>query len=113
MEPFVESHLAEIAARCRNTHPPNLNTQPMVVCRYAATVALDFATFAYVAVFAQQVRASSETLSDIGDGRTVPIDYLGVLIVLFFFMVIDRLFYTLGLNLGKVGVTRPGSCSLG
>jgi hypothetical protein len=33
----------------------------------------------------------------------VPVDYLGVLILLFLLLVLDRLFYTLGLHLGKVG----------
>lgn len=50
----------------------------------------------------QAVVASSRTLQDINDDRVVPGDFLGVLLLLFFFMVLDRLFYTLGLHLGKV-----------
>ena len=46
--------------------------------------------------------SSAQSLSDITDERVVPVDYLGVLILLFMFMVLDRLFYTLGLHLGKV-----------
>ncbi|KAA6417866.1 MAG: hypothetical protein FRX49_12164, partial [Trebouxia sp. A1-2] len=68
---------------------------------YAATVALDFLSFAFVALFYQSVMSSAQSLSDITDERVVPVDYLGVLILLFLFMVLDRLFYTLGLHLGK------------
>ena len=50
----------------------------------------------------QAVVASARTLQDINDDRVVPGDFLGVLLLLFFFMVLDRLFYTLGLHLGKV-----------
>ena len=50
----------------------------------------------------QSVMSSAQSLSDISDERVVPVDYLGVLILLFLFMVLDRLFYTLGLHLGKV-----------
>ena len=46
--------------------------------------------------------SSAQSLSDITDERVVPVDYLGVLILLFLFMVLDRLFYTLGLHVGKV-----------
>lgn len=46
--------------------------------------------------------SSAQSLSDITDERVVPAGYLGVLILLFLFMVLDRLFYTLGLHLGKV-----------
>ena len=46
--------------------------------------------------------ASARTLADISDERIVPVDYLAVLLVLFFFIVLDRLVYTLGLHLGKV-----------
>ena len=46
--------------------------------------------------------SSAQSLSDITDERVVPVDYLGVLILLFLFMVLDRLFYTLGLHIGKV-----------
>ena len=51
--------------------------------------------------------SSAQSLSDITDERVVPADYLGVLILLFLFMVLDRLFYTLGLHLGKVAVFIP------
>ena len=51
--------------------------------------------------------SSAQSLSDITDGRVVPVDYLGVLILLFLFMVLDRLFYTLGLHVGKVTHTSP------
>ena len=50
----------------------------------------------------QSVMSSAQSLSDITDERVVPVDYLGVLILLFLFMVLDRLFYTLGLHVGKV-----------
>ena len=50
----------------------------------------------------QSVMSSAQSLSDITDERVVPVDYLGVLILLFMFMVLDRLFYTLGLHIGKV-----------
>ena len=46
--------------------------------------------------------ASARTLQDITDERVVPVDYLGVLILLFLLLVLDRLFYSLGLHLGKV-----------
>lgn len=49
--------------------------------------------------------SSAQSLSDITDERVVPVDYLGVLILLFLFMVLDRLFYTLGLHLGKVAAS--------
>jgi len=55
----------------------------------------------------QSVMSSAQSLSDITDERVVPVDYLGVLILLFLFMVLDRLFYTLGLHLGKVGIFIP------
>ena len=55
----------------------------------------------------QSVMSSAQSLSDITDERVVPADYLGVLILLFLFMVLDRLFYTLGLHLGKVAVFIP------
>ena len=44
---------------------------------------------------------SARTLADISDERVVPVDYLGVLILLFLLLVADRLFYTLGLHAGK------------
>ncbi len=47
---------------------------------------------------------SARTLADITDERVVPVDYLGVLMLLFLLLVLDRLFYTLGLHLGKVCV---------
>ena len=46
--------------------------------------------------------ASARTLQDITDERVVPVGYLGVLILLFLLLVLDRLFYSLGLHLGKV-----------
>ena len=55
--------------------------------------------------------ASAKTLQDITDDRVVPMDFLGVLLVLFFFMVVDRLFYTLGLHVGKVRPNCPLSFS--
>ena len=55
----------------------------------------------------QAVMSSAQSLSDITDERVVPVDYLGVLILLFLFMVLDRLFYTLGLHLGKVAIFVP------
>ena len=36
--------------------------------------------------------ASARTLQDITDERVVPVDYLGVLILLFLLLVLDRLF---------------------
>ncbi len=51
--------------------------------------------------------SSAQSLSDITDERVVPVDYLRVLILLFLFMVLDRLFYTLGLHLGKVCPALP------
>lgn len=50
----------------------------------------------------QGVVNSARPLSDITDERVVPLDYLATLMVLFIFMVLDRLFYSLGLCLGKV-----------
>lgn len=50
----------------------------------------------------QSVVSSAQSLADITDERVVPVDYLGILILLFLFMVLDRLFYTLGLHVGKV-----------
>lgn len=50
---------------------------------------------------AQAVIESTRTLQDISDDRVVPLDFLAALLVLFCFMVLDRLFYTLGLHLGK------------
>lgn len=47
---------------------------------------------------------SARTLADITDERVVPVDYLGVLMLLFLLLVLDRLFYTLGLHLGKVSL---------
>jgi hypothetical protein len=49
----------------------------------------------------QAVVTSARTLADISDERVVPVDYLGVLILLFLLLVADRLFYTLGLHAGK------------
>lgn len=51
--------------------------------------------------------ASARTLQDITDERVVPVDYLGVLILLFMLLVLDRLFYSLGLHLGKVPFPHP------
>ena len=56
---------------------------------------------------AQAVVASARTLQDITDERVVPVDYLGVLILLFLLLVLDRLFYSLGLHLGKVRLPQP------
>ena len=53
--------------------------------------------------------ASARTLQDISDDRVVPVDFLGALLLLFFFMVLDRLFYTLGLHLGKASLPWPQS----
>ena len=50
--------------------------------------------------------ASARTLQDITDERVVPVDYLGVLILLFLLLVLDRLFYSLGLHLGKVRLSQ-------
>ena len=50
--------------------------------------------------------ASARTLQDITDERVVPVDYLGVLILLFMLLVLDRLFYSLGLHLGKVWLSQ-------
>ncbi len=55
----------------------------------------------------QAVVASARTLQDITDERVVPVDYLGVLILLFMLLVLDRLFYSLGLHLGKVPFQHP------
>ena len=55
----------------------------------------------------QAVVASARTLQDITDERVVPVDYLGVLILLFMLLVLDRLFYSLGLHLGKVPFQPP------
>jgi hypothetical protein len=52
----------------------------------------------------QAVVTSARTLADITDERVVPVDYLGVLMLLFLLLVLDRLFYTLGLHLGKVSL---------
>ncbi len=51
--------------------------------------------------------SSARTLQDITDERVVPVDYLGVLILLFMLLVLDRLFYSLGLHLGKVPFHAP------
>lgn len=55
----------------------------------------------------QAVVSSARTLQDITDERVVPVDYLGVLILLFMLLVLDRLFYSLGLHLGKVPFPKP------
>lgn len=55
----------------------------------------------------QAVVTSARTLQDITDERVVPVDYLGVLILLFMLLVLDRLFYSLGLHLGKVPFPKP------
>jgi len=55
----------------------------------------------------QAVVSSARTLQDITDERVVPVDYLGVLILLFMLLVLDRLFYSLGLHLGKVPFPNP------
>lgn len=68
---------------------------------YAATAAVDFITFLYVVVFYQSIVNSARSLQDISDERVVPLDYLLSLIVLFMFLVLDRVFYTLGSPLGK------------
>ncbi|CAL8464921.1 g4456 [Coccomyxa elongata] len=68
---------------------------------YAATALVDLLSFIYVAIFYQAVVTSARTLADITDERVVPVDYLGVLMLLFLLLVLDRLFYTLGLHLGK------------
>lgn len=59
--------------------------------------------------------ASAKTLQDISDDRVVPIDFLAALLLLFFFMVLDRLFYTLGLHFGKVccAAVHPGDAAFG
>ena len=58
----------------------------------------------------QAVVASARTLQDITDERVVPVDYLGVLILLFLLLVLDRLFYSLGLHLGKVWLLSSHAC---
>ncbi|KAK9824077.1 hypothetical protein WJX72_007565 [[Myrmecia] bisecta] len=68
---------------------------------YAATLAVDTLAFLYVVLFYQSVVNSARTLADITDERVVPVDFLAVLIILFLFMVLDRLVYTLGNHLGK------------
>ena len=50
----------------------------------------------------QSIVNSARSLQDISDERVVPLDYLLSLIVLFMFLVLDRVFYTLGSPLGKV-----------
>lgn len=51
----------------------------------------------------QAVVASASSLQDINDDKSVPVDFLTVLLVLFGLMVLDRVFYTLGNHFGKVG----------
>ena len=55
---------------------------------------------------------SARSLQDISDERVVPLDYLLSLIVLFMFLVLDRVFYTLGSPLGKVWTAVPCLFSL-
>ena len=50
----------------------------------------------------QSIANSARSLQDISDERVVPLDYLLVLIALFFVLVLDRVFYTVGSPLGKV-----------
>ena len=50
----------------------------------------------------QAVVASASSLQDINDDKSVPVDFLTVLLLLFGLMVLDRVFYTLGNHFGKV-----------
>ena len=56
------------------------------------------------------VLQSASTLADLTEQRVIPADYLYCLILLFLCLVLDRVFYTLGHHLGKVGRQRHASC---
>jgi len=68
---------------------------------YSTTAVLDFASFVYLALFYQVVMSSARSLADLTDEKQLPWDYLTALLLLFVIMVVDRLVYSLGSQLGK------------
>ncbi len=49
------------------------------------------------------VQAIADSTTSLAEISVVPLDFLLILLLLFTFMVLDRLTYTLGSHLGKVG----------
>jgi hypothetical protein len=68
---------------------------------YSLTALLDFTSFIYLALFYQVVMSSARSLADLTDEKQLPWDYLTALLLLFVIMVVDRLVYSLGSQLGK------------
>ncbi|KAK9863698.1 hypothetical protein WJX84_001768 [Apatococcus fuscideae] len=65
---------------------------------YAATVFVDLVAFVYTVIRYQAIADSTTSLAEIS---VVPLDFLLILLLLFTFMVLDRLAYTLGSHFGK------------
>ncbi|KAK9858804.1 hypothetical protein WJX84_000839, partial [Apatococcus fuscideae] len=68
---------------------------------YAATVLVDLLAFLYTVIRYQAIADSTTSLAEIS---VVPLDFLLILLMLFTFMVLDRLTYTLGSHLGKAAL---------
>lgn len=68
---------------------------------YAATATLDLLALLYVAFFYNQVVSAAGSISEITSQHAVPIGFLLTLMILFGFVVLDRVAYTLGSAAGK------------
>ena len=68
---------------------------------YAVTAVLDILGFMLVALYYNKVMHGAGSLSEITSLHVVPLGYLITLIILFMFVVLDRVVYSLGSCLGK------------
>lgn len=68
---------------------------------YAATATLDLLALLYVAVFYNRVVSAAGSISEITSQHAVPIGFLLTLMILFGFVVLDRVVYSLGSTAGK------------
>ena len=71
---------------------------------YAATAVLDFIALSFVAVYYNRVVHGAGSISEITSQHVVPLGYLVTLMVLFMFVVMDRVVYTLGSAAGKAAL---------
>lgn len=56
-------------------------------------------------LFLGDVQAIADSTTSLAEISVVPLDFLLILLLLFTFMVLDRLAYTLGSHLGKVSTS--------
>ena len=68
---------------------------------YALTVLFDMVAFIFVALSYNKMVRSPGSIQEITSQHVVPLGYLVTLLILFVFLVLDRLIYTIGSQAGK------------